>query len=536
MLLAKKIMLAALLLPAIVFSCVANANQGSGKNPKPDTVPAVQEWAGGEGYFTLDKTVQIILGNKEAEAVAQTFAEDVQALTGNKLTVAAQHELQGQKAAKTKKSPYVLFKLEKSAELGEEGYKLDIADNITISAATTKGLFYGTQTLLQMLVQDAGQKSIAKGSIKDAPQVQTRTVMIDLGRKYFAMDYLKKTIRNLAWYKYNSIHLHFTDWNGFRLKSDKFPGLASPDAYSKADIRELQDYAKKYNIMIIPEIDFPAHATHVIRYKPELGFQCRSMNYGDWVKPEMLAKFFPDPELTIYNAGWILDVTKPVTRQFVKELLDEFIPLFDGPYFHIGGDEWQFDDQKEECPELMAYTKKNGLKYPGDVFVEWINEVNQQVKSYGKTTQIWNWWSYNSPTNGKVNKSSISPDKDIVINVWNKIQEEEILASGYKIVSTTETGADALYLTPGLLGQKPGDYGYFDNQFIYEQWTPMVHKNIAGFKLSIWSDGAEDRKDEWYDRHANKPKAVVAERLWGKRDSATLDEFTLRMTAVGEAP
>src|SRR5690606_29222979 len=143
-------------------------------------------------------------------------------------------------------------------------------------------------------------------------------------------------------------------------------------------------------------------------------------------------KFFPDPELTIYNAGWILDVTKPVTRQFVKELLDEFIPLFDGPYFHIGGDEWQFDDQKEECPELMAYTKKNGLKYPGDVFVEWINEVNQQVKSYGKTTQIWNWWSYNSPTNGKVNKSSISPDKDIVINVWNKIQEEEILASGYK--------------------------------------------------------------------------------------------------------
>jgi hexosaminidase len=519
----KNITLLAVVLTAIVFPCLSQAKN---ENPKPNTIPAVQEWVGGSGNFKLDKNVHIVVSSKEAETVAQTFADDVKLLTGNALKI----------NSKAGKAPHITFELVKSASLGDEGYIVNIADNITIKAKTTAGLFYGTQSLLQMLVQDTGQQLIAKGEIKDAPLVQTRTVMLDVGRKYFSMDYLKKTIRNLAWYKYNSIHLHFTDWNGFRLKSDKFPDLASPEAYSKADLRELQDYAKKYNIMIIPEIDFPAHATYVIRYNPALGFDCRSMNYGDWVKPEMLAKFWPNPELTIYNAGWILDVTKPDTRKFVKDLLDEFIPLFDGPYFHIGGDEWQFDNQKEECPELMAYTKLKGFKYPGDVFVEWINEVNQQVKSYGKTTQIWNWWSYNSPTAGKVNKSSISPDKDIVVNVWNKIQEEEILKGGYNIVSTTEAGPDALYVTPGLLGSKPGDYGYFDNQFIYETWVPATDKNIRAFKLSIWADGAEDRNDQWYDRHTDKPKAVVAERIWGKRDSTTIDEFTLRMSAVGSAP
>lgn len=527
----KWLILASFLFSAIQLSSIDLSAQ-SGANPEPNVIPALHEWIGAEGFFVLDKDTHVIV-EQEALSVAATFVKDLESLTGYPSISIWDDAVESSKNS-------ITLKLISDPLLGDEGYRMEISERITVEANRPSGLFYGTQTLLQILAQDgSAYRRIPKGTIQDVPLIKERSFMLDIGRKYFEVNYLKKTIRNLAWLKYNRFHMHLTDWSGFRLDSDKFPGLASEEAYNRLEIRDIQDFAAKYFVTIVPEIDLPAHASHMIQYRPELAFQCESMRTGRWLTQSMLDRLchrWGRASMTIHEAGWILDITNPEAVGFMTELLNEFIPWFDGPYFHIGGDEWQFDDQKTACPELMAYTEEKGYDQPGDVFVAWINEMNEVVKSHGKTTQIWNWWRFQNPRKNEYNGSTIQPDLDIVINVWNKPREKEILEAGYQIISTTEEGPGALYSTPGIRGRNPGDYGFFDNKYNYESWEPMQSPQVQGYKLCLWTDRLEHMPDEWFDRHSERQKAVLAEKAWGKRGSETIDDFWLRMLRIGSAP
>lgn len=506
--------LIALAVVCSIWSCEKSVDEGQ-LNSKPSVIPAIQEWKSDRGFFKVSSKTTIGV-HGDGLSAGLLFSEMVNSANGLKLEVSTNGNDDSD----------IIFSLTANdPELGDEGYLINIGEKIVIEANALSGLFYGSQTLMQMLVQDSLKNCIPKGKIRDYPLVKERAFMIDIGRKYFSMDYIKKTIRNMAWYKLNVFHIHFTDWSGFRLKSDKFPGLASSQAYSKEEIREIQDYAEKYHVMVVPEIDLPAHATEILRYNPSFGFECESM---------LTAKWLPD-SVNETKDGWMLDITKPEVRQFVTELFDEFIPLFDAPYFHIGGDEWQFDNQKEACPELMKFTKDRGYEYPGDIYVEWINEVNKLVKSHGKTTQIWNWWRYSSGEKLQ-NKTSIQPDNDIIITVWNKPRQNTILADGYKVIITPEEGIGALYITPGLKGAKPGDYGYFDCRYNYEEWQPVINPQIIGYKVCLWTDAAEHMKDEWFDQFVDKPKAVLAEKTWGKTGSADMEDFFIKMDKIGLNP
>jgi len=486
---------------------------------RPNVVPSLQQWKNAKGTYSLTSSSRIVVDSnyfEELSDLADTFREDLAVVYGFDFKIV--------KASSSKSGDVFLTLNNWDAGIGEQGYLLEIADKLTIRANAADGVFYGTQSVLQMLKQAGSSKSIERGVARDYPKYKERGIMIDAGRKYWQMDYLEETIRNLAWYKMNFIHLHFTDWSGFRLKSDLFPGLASDKAYSKADIRRLQDIAKRYHVIVVPEIDLPAHATAITDYNPYLAFSCPSLRRASW----------QGEETNKANRAWLLDITRPEVRKWISDLLDEFIPLFDGPYFHIGGDEWQYDTDKYACPELMAAMKARGYSEPGDLFVEWINEINAQVKSYGKQTQMWNWWRF-SPDKQRQNKTSIQPNKDIVVNVWNRPRLKQILEDGYEIIITTEEGENALYITPGY-GKKAGDYGYFDTKIIYEQWDPTEHPNVRGFKACIWADKVEDKEDEWFDTYAEGPKAVLAERVWGGPRSETVEEFFKRVELIGPAP
>ncbi|NQY36371.1 MAG: beta-N-acetylhexosaminidase [Alteromonadaceae bacterium] len=486
-------------------------------NPSPNVIPALQQWTQGRGFFMLNEGV-LINTSEKLKQIGQTFAQDIKEISG---TVVSVNTLIDQPTEGTISLALDL----NDDEIGPEGYTIDIGVSIKIKANSPAGIFYGTQTLLQILTQDANRHKLPKGIIRDFPTIKNRQYMIDLGRKYFGMDYLKKTIRNMAWYKLNAFHLHFTEWSGFRLKSDKFPELASKQSYSKQELREIQDYAARYHVMIIPEIDLPAHATHIIQYNPDFGFSCDAM---------LTAKWLPE-DMNQAKVGWMLDVTKPEVRKFIHELLEEFIPLFDAPYFYIGGDEWQYDFQKEACPELVAYAKERGFKHTGDVFIEWINEINELVKSHGKTTQIWNWWRFNAKP-GWENVTDTQPAQDIIINIWNKPREAQIIADGYQVILTPEEGKGALYSTPGLGGTKPGDYGYFNSKYIYEQWQPVISPQIEGYKVCLWTDGAEQQDENWFDQHIENQKAVFAEKVWGYQGSDKLTDFIKRKESIGYAP
>jgi hexosaminidase len=362
-----------------------------------------------------------------------------------------------------------------------------------------------------------------RGNGYDYPAYKERGVMLDVGRKFFEVAYIKKSIRDLAWYKLNFLHLHFTEWHSFRLQSSLFPGLAAKESYSRQDINEIEEYARKFHVTIIPEIDLPAHATTITNYNPNLGFACPSMREATW-----------QGDSTNRNGqAWILDVTRPETKIWVKALLDEFIPLFHGPYFHVGGDEWQYDEQKEACPELMKATQILGLQYPADVFVDFMNEISDHVKLRGKKAQMWSWWNF-SPNEKQTNKYSIEPNKDVVINIWNAPTMDAVLQSGYKSIITLEEGEGGFYVTPGY-GKKVGDYGFFNAKANYETWKPSQHSNVLGFKLCIWADNAEHMPASWYDSYADLPKAVLAERIWSRAGSATIEKFQVRVNKAGKA-
>ncbi|TLX73470.1 hypothetical protein E9993_15265 [Labilibacter sediminis] len=485
---------------------------------QPNVLPNVQSWNNGKGYFKLANSSRIVCSEDDYTTLKkdlEQFSADLAEVSGKNLTVVKGTARKGD----------LLFTLNaNNKEIGNEGYIMQVNSKITVSANKAHGAFYGMQTLLQLFKQSAKLK---KGKAVDYPKVAERGFMIDCGRKYFEIEYIENLIRRLAWMKVNFIHLHFTEWNGFRLKSELFPGLASDQAYSKEDIRRIQDFAAKYYVMVVPEIDVPAHSTAITDYNPYLGFKCKSMRY---------AKKWQGDEANEQDKAWALDATRPEVRSWLRALLDEWIPLFDGPYFHIGGDEWQYDREKLQCPEFVKAAAEKGYEYPGDLYVEWINEMNDQVKSYGKTTQIWNWWNF-SPSEEQQNKTSIHPDKDIVINVWNHPRQKEIINAGYKTILTSEEGEEALYVTPfdGTGDKKPGDYGVFHSQRIYEEWEPNTHKNVNGFKVCLWANEAEDKADEWFNQYYDLPLAVFAEKTWGSKEEASIEAFEEKFETIGKS-
>jgi N-acetyl-beta-hexosaminidase len=482
------------------FEAAANPNSA------PATIPSLREWTGSEGKFTLASNAVIIIDSRYTNKLSQTASvlqDDLKQITG--------HEYKVISAAKLQPGNFFLTLSDSDAGIGDEGYLLQVSDGVTIQARTDNGVFYGTQTLLQMLKLDDKHSTLPQGMARDYPLCHDRDEMIDVGRRFYQVSYLEEEIRSLAWHKMNTLHLHFSDWDGFRLVSDVYPGLASSNAYTKADIRQIQDVAKRYHVIIVPEIDLPAHAKAITDYNPKLRFPCASMDTGHWPGAR--------------EGGWMVDITRPEVRAWVKALLDEFIPLFDGPYFHIGCDEWEYTAKQMDCPELVAYMKAKGYASPTDVFVEWINEVNAQVKSHGKITQMWNWWEFRQTP-------SIDPDKDIVINAWTE-SPRTFLKKGWKVICTPE---EELYVSPGTGGTLPGRYGYFDAKRIYEKWQMLSDPNLLGFKVCRWSDNAEARSDAWFDRWAQRPLQVVAERTWGGPRSATVNEFYERVDAIGNPP
>ncbi|HLG76181.1 MAG TPA: glycoside hydrolase family 20 zincin-like fold domain-containing protein, partial [Ktedonobacteraceae bacterium] len=202
----------------------AAALQDGDTDKRPSTIPAIQEWSSGTEIFTLTSTSRILLDPVDApqlQTTADVFADDVRLLCGFLPAIAvARHGLPGD----------ILCSLASTDEtLGTDGYQLTINDRITITARTSHGVFYGTRTVLQLLKQGP---TIPGGIARDWPVYPERSLMVDVGRKYFSIQWLENHIRELAFLKYNYFHLHLSDTHGFRLASERHPEIVSPDHYT----------------------------------------------------------------------------------------------------------------------------------------------------------------------------------------------------------------------------------------------------------------------------------------------------------------
>ncbi|GGI45857.1 hypothetical protein GCM10008018_14220 [Paenibacillus marchantiophytorum] len=499
-------------------------------NAAPNVVPSLREWTGGAGAFQLKDTSRIVIDSSYSAELAETaadFKEDVSLVAGKAITVVQANAANAGDIFLTLNSD--------DTSIGNEGYVLEAAEALSIKGHSTAGVFYGTRTVLQILQQDPSHSFVPKGTAKDYPQFAQRGVMLDVGRRFYSMDYLEDTIKRLAWNKLNTFQIHFSEWNGFRLQSDTYPGLTSTKSYSKADIVQLNEIADRYHVMIIPELEMPGHSAILNKYNSAMKFSCSSMDKD--------TTGWDIPQFTV-------DYTKTETRDFIKGLLDEFVPLFKGPYFHIGSDEIQGESNMNACPELVAYKNSKGLPKVGDSFIEFINEMSQHVKQLGKTPMNWNGFEDYHP--------SIALNKDNVITVWSdedssSKQPIAFANEGYKVYAAP---GDVLYVTPGK-SLVP------DTTYLYESWNPAVHANIIGYFMPIWSDywdqvktpdgrigyesgssfkGNEVGDGEYvipesnFENAARKPRQAMSERLWGGPRSASASDFFNRVSLIGDEP
>lgn len=357
-------------------------------------IPQAVQLTEGVGQFTLFAKTAISVKGEGAQQVAEFFAAKVNASTGFDLKV-------GKTAAKSG----IFFVVDPKFDNGitstaypdcqKEAYRLQVTDaTVTLSARTADGLFRGIQSLLQLLPPQVEKAGAAKGvaawsipavDINDAPRFGYRGIMLDPCRHWLPAADVKRIIDMLATYKFNRIHWHLTDDQGWRVQSDRYPELNKKGSfrtegdgsthggfYTKDEIRDVVAYARERHIEIIPELEMPGHELAAIAMMPELS--CR----GEEITPRIIWGV----EDIVMCPG------KELMFEFLQNEIDEFCELFPYEYFHIGGDESPRGEWKN-CPncqkrmEQLGYTKEAQLQ---DYIIE---RMGKYLKSKGKTFIGW---------------------------------------------------------------------------------------------------------------------------------------------------
>jgi hexosaminidase len=367
-------------------------------------IPQPQSMHVKSGVFTLDENVEIV--SKEAcVKEARMFVNWLNSATGAKFEVVPAETWQYSK-------PFILFSSEDAKSVGElksnpgvnQKY-LDLLEKspggaytismetrgVTVTGTDPKGVFYGVQTLMQMFPVNAYSSEMRLPyqftcvTIKDQPKFAHRGLLLDCCRHFMSVDFIKKYIDHLAYYKMNVLHWHLTEDQGWRIEIEKYPRLTEVGAwrinadgkkyggyYTKAQIRDIVQYATARHITIIPEIEMPGHSVAAIAAYHHLG--CTK----EHIPVEHEWGVFKD----IYCAG------SDSTFQFLEDVLTEVCELFPGTYIHIGGDEapkyrW------EHCDKCQARITSEGLENEAQLQTYFIERIAKFLETKGKRIIGW---------------------------------------------------------------------------------------------------------------------------------------------------
>lgn len=467
-------------------------------NPKPFVVPELKTWTGAEGQTALSG--RIVVNNAKLKVVAESLANDYKEMFGKSLSI----------VSGTAKGGDIVLSLKKNKALGDEGYSMNIGSAVELSAATEHGLFWATRTLLQVSEQHKDGK-LPKGKTVDVPEYKLRGFMIDCGRKYIPMSYLRNLTKIMAYYKMNTLQVHLNDngfrqyfgndWSktqaAFRLECDTYPGLTAKDgSYTKQEFIDLQKLAEQNGVEIIPEIDAPAHSLAFTQYKNELGSKEYGMDH--------------------------LDLFNPETYKFMDGLWKEYVggknPVFRGPRVHIGTDEYS-----------------NAKKDVVEKFREYTDHYIKLVESYGKQAVLWGALTH-------ANGTTPVKNKNVIMDIWYNGYADpvEMKKQGYKLVSIPD---GLTYIVPAA-GYY---YDYLNCQYLYEHYTPAVIGNktfeendpdILGGMFAVWNDHAGNGISTKDVHHRVYPALqTLAVKCWtGKNTKLPYAEFDANRKNLSEAP
>ena len=396
----------------VLLSCINTSELKEIKNDKEDyqIIPQVQSLQMLDGRFGIDDNT-LISGNGNLVVEGNYLAELLSSVAGKNINF------------DSKENGNIQLKIEDSFSLDEE-YKLEVAYNkIVISGKTPKAVFYGIQTLRQLLpVEKKEAKSttsftIPATIITDAPRYAYRGIHLDVARHFFSVDFVKRYIDILAMHKMNTFHWHLTEDQGWRIEIKKYPKLTEIGAwrngtiqghypgtkndnikhggfYTQEEIKDIVAYANKQHITIIPEIELPGHSSAAIAAYP---FLSCFPSEPTIVPNDMMSKSSREAQANgtskIVQESWgvyndVYCVGKEETFTFIENVLEEVIALFPSKYIHIGGDECPKKNW-ERCPACQALKKEKGLEDEHQLQSYFINRIEKFVNSKGRKIIGW---------------------------------------------------------------------------------------------------------------------------------------------------
>ena len=534
---------------ALSFSMLSAHAADANYNVVP--LPKSVVMAKGQPFNLTSATTIVYEGtNPEMKRNARFLSEYIQQSTGIKTTLLDKRD---------KKAAAIVLVINPKVQ-GDEAYRLTVNNKqVTIAASTPAGVFYGIQTLRKSLpVQTNGADiTLPAVDVADAPRFGYRGMMLDCGRHFFPVSFVKKFIDILAMHNMNVFHWHLTEDQGWRLEIKSHPELTAKSSmrsgtvighnatvddsiphggfYTQQEARDIVEYARQRHITVIPEIDMPGHTLAALAAYPELGCTGGPYEVGHrW---------------GVYKD--VLCLGKESTYKFVQDVIDEVVDIFPAKYFHIGGDEsptvmW------EKCPNCLQKAKDENtdIKHLQQYFT---NRIEKYLNSKGKSIIGWD-----EILEGKINQSAtimswrgvepglkaakqghdviMTPSSHVYFDHYQvKETKHEPDAIGgcspvekvYSYEPLPETlDAEAKNRIKGVQANLWTEYIPFTTQAEYMvlprmaalaevQWTPAGQKNFDNFsKRALRLSDLYDRYGYVYARHLWKEKAIPTSALW----------------------
>ncbi len=386
----------------VLRMCLVISVPANGATMPPALIPLPQSVVMKDGTFTLDKDTRIIYyrdGTGGARETAELAAQTLRPATGYPLPVVSSRAADDADNA-------ITFGLVRDGKIFKsDGYALRVSSRgAAVRASTSAGLFYGLQTLRQLLPPEifSGKKvnrpiwRMPCVDIFDYPRFTWRGMHLDVGRHFMPPEFIKKYIDIIAMHKMNSVHWHLTEDQGWRIEIKKYPKLTQIGAwrdqtlvghkkdrpakfdgtryggfYTQSEIREIVEYARRRHVNIVPEIEMPGHCQAAIAAYPELGNTDKHLSvYTTWgVNPN------------VFN----VDET---TIRFLQNVLTEVMDLFPGKFIHIGGDEVP-KTQWKNSPRAQARMKELGLHNESELQSYFIGRMDKFLTSKGRRLVGW---------------------------------------------------------------------------------------------------------------------------------------------------
>ena len=489
-----------------------------------DVIPQPQEivLARDTTPFIIDRSTTIVYPatNEKMHRTADFLATFIKEMTGTEVRV----------SDKEKSSNAIILAVDST--MGHpEGYKLQITpEKVLLTGGSEAGVFYGIQTIhkaLPILKDGKVAAALPAGTVTDFPRFRYRGFMIDVGRHFFPVSYLKQMIDLMALHNINYFHWHLTEDQGRRIEIKKYPKLTEIGSkrdstiidwetkkfdgkphsgfYTQDEAREIVRYAADRFITVVPEIDLPGHTTAALASYPELG--CTGGPY------KVLCSFgvFPD----------VLCAGNDQTLQFTKDVLDEIMDIFPSEYIHIGGDECP-KSRWEKCPKCQAKIKELGIKTlpkhskENQLQTYFMSELEKEINAHGRRMLGWD----------EVLEGGLTPNSTIMS--WRGIQGGIEAARQHHDVIMTPI--QRLYFSNPRINKMTG-FEWMNRVYNFEpvpaELTDAEKKFVIGTQGCIWTEWtADSTKMEW---QILPRMAALSEIQWTLPEHKNFERFMERL-------